>query len=123
LAAPQAFLMAKVAEGVFRGGLPWGTIAAGAALAVGLLMVDREFQQRSFNWRISVMPVAIGLYLPLGLGVTILVGGLVKWRFSQLGGDHAGKGLLIAAGMVAGEALTGVASGALITGGVKLPLR
>jgi uncharacterized oligopeptide transporter (OPT) family protein len=111
-----------VAEGVFRGGLPWGTIAAGAALAVGLLIVDRELQQRSFNWRISVMPVAIGLYLPFGLGVTILVGGLVKWLFPQPGGDHAGKGLLIAAGMVAGEALTGVASGALITGGVKLPL-
>jgi putative OPT family oligopeptide transporter len=122
LAAPQAFLMAKVAEGVFRGGLPWGTIAAGAALAVGLLMVDRELRRRSFNWPISVMPVAIGLYLPFGLGVTILAGALVKVIFPQRNGEYAGQGLLIAAGMVAGEALTGVASGALITGGVKLPL-
>ena len=33
LAAPQAFLMAKVTQGVFSGGLRWGTISIGAALA------------------------------------------------------------------------------------------
>jgi putative OPT family oligopeptide transporter len=122
LAAPQAFLMAKVAQGVFRGGLPWGTIAIGACLAGGLLVLDRYLERRQQRWRTPVMPVAIGLYLPFGLGITILAGAIVK---SLLGNrtDHAShRGLLTAAGMVAGEALTGVASGALITAGVRLPL-
>ncbi|HVN90745.1 MAG TPA: oligopeptide transporter, OPT family [Candidatus Binataceae bacterium] len=122
LAAPQAFLMAKVAQGVFRGGLPWGTIALGAALAVGLLALDRVLERRQSRWRTPVMPVAIGLYLPFGLGVTILVGAAAKALFGKDKVDAVDRGLLVAAGMVAGEALTGVASGALITIGIKLPL-
>jgi uncharacterized oligopeptide transporter (OPT) family protein len=34
----------------------------------------------------------------------------------------AGAGLLFAAGLVAGEALMGVVSGAVVTAGIKLPL-
>jgi putative OPT family oligopeptide transporter len=122
LAAPQAFLMAKVADGVFRGGLPWGTIAAGALVAVGLLIVDSELQRHHITWRIPIMPVAIGLYLPFGLGVTIFIGALGQLLIPRNGDGQTRHGLLVAAGMVAGEALTGVASGALITGGVNLPL-
>jgi putative OPT family oligopeptide transporter len=121
LAAPQAFLMAKVTEGVFRGGLPWAVIAMGAALALVLIVIDRALERRRATWRTPVMPVAIGLYLPLGLSATILIGSLAQW--SKLN-DRAGgnSGLLFAAGLVAGEALMGVASGALVTAGLKLPL-
>jgi putative OPT family oligopeptide transporter len=121
LAAPQAFLMAKVAQGVFRGGLPWTPIGLGAALAVVLLVLDRRLERRQSRWRTPVMPVAIGLYLPFGLGVTILIGAIAREFFARPVADETDRGLLIAAGMVAGEALTGVASGALITAGVKLP--
>jgi uncharacterized oligopeptide transporter (OPT) family protein len=36
--------------------------------------------------------------------------------------NNSGPGLLFAAGLVAGEALMGVLSGALVTAGLKLPL-
>jgi putative OPT family oligopeptide transporter len=123
LAAPQAFLMAKVAQGVFEGGLPWGAVAAGALLAVALLAADRILERRGARWRTPVMPVAIGLYLPLGLSVAIFLGSLA--RLMRRDGDresNSGPGLLFAAGLVAGEALMGVLSGALVTAGVKLPL-
>lgn len=123
LAAPQAFLMAKVAEGVFSGNLPWGMVALGAALAFTLLLLDRQLERRNSRWRTPIMPVAIGLYLPLGLGVTIMLGGIIKLLTSSRNTDQADTGLLVAAGLVAGEALMGLASGALITAGVNLPLR
>jgi len=122
LAAPQAFLMAKVAQGVFNGGLPWGTIAVGAALAAILATSDAALEAAGASWRTPIMPVAIGLYLPLGLSVAILAGALVRARFGHQEGASGGAGLLFAAGMVAGEALMGVAAGAIVTAGVKLPL-
>ncbi|HEY6419223.1 MAG TPA: oligopeptide transporter, OPT family [Candidatus Binataceae bacterium] len=128
LAAPQAFLMAKVAQGVFNGGLPWGTIAIGAVLAGMLAVADRGLERAGSRWRTPIMPVAIGLYLPLGLSVTIFLGALAGALLSRArdesGGvtESGGPGLLFAAGLVAGEALMGVMSGALVTAGVRLPL-
>jgi len=122
LAAPQAFLMAKVAQGVFNGGLPWGTIAIGAALAALLAASDAALEAAGASWRTPIMPVAIGLYLPLGLSVAIAAGALVRARFGHKEGASGGAGLLFAAGMIAGEALMGVAAGAIVTAGVRLPL-
>ena len=123
LAAPQAFLMAKVAQGVFRGGLPIGTIAVGALLAALLAVLDAILERRNARWRTPVMPVAIGLYLPFGLSVAILLGAILRSLTGAKGADSgSGPGLLFAAGLVAGEALMGVAGGALVTLGIKLPL-
>ena len=123
LAAPQAFLMAKVAQGVFNGGLPWGAVAAGALLATVLVAIDLALERRGAPWRTPVMPVAIGLYLPLGLSVAIFMGSLARLtRRNRDSESYSGPGLLFAAGLVAGEALMGVLSGALVTAGVKLPL-
>lgn len=118
LAAPQAFLMAKVTQGVFSGGLRWGLISIGAALAAALAIVDGQLERRGSSWRAPIMPVAIGLYLPLGLSVAILVGALASIGRPR---EEGGSGILFAAGLVAGEALMGVASGALVTAGVHLP--
>jgi putative OPT family oligopeptide transporter len=122
LAAPQAFLMAKVAQGVFSGGLPWGTIAAGAGLAAILAASDTVLAAVDSTWRTPIMPVAIGLYLPFGLSVAILLGAMIRARFGHQEGELGGTGLLFAAGMVAGEALMGVATGAMVTSGIRLPL-
>jgi len=122
LAAPQAFLMAKVAQGVFSGGLPWGTIAAGAGLAAILAVSDAALAAAGSSWRTPIMPVAIGLYLPFGLSVAILIGALIRARFGHQEGELGGAGLLFAAGLVAGEALMGVATGAMVTSGIHLPL-
>jgi putative OPT family oligopeptide transporter len=123
LAAPQAFLMAKVAQGVFRGGLPIGTIACGALLAALLAVLDSLLERGAAGWRTPVMPVAIGLYLPFGLSVAILIGAILRSVMGAKSADSgSGAGVLFAAGLVAGEALMGVAGGALVTLGFKLPL-
>jgi uncharacterized oligopeptide transporter (OPT) family protein len=88
-----------------------------------LAVLDSILERREMGWRTPVMPVAIGLYLPFGLSITILLGALLR---SLVGAKSAavgnGAGVLFAAGLVAGEALMGVAGGALVTLGVKLPL-
>ena len=122
LAAPQAFLMAKVTQGVFHGGLPLGTIAIGAALAAILGFTDRYLERSGWKWRTPIMPAAIGLYLPFGLSVAIFIGALAHSSFGSKDEAETGPGILLAAGLVAGEALMGVASGAMVTAGIKLPI-
>src|SRR5258707_13275502 len=114
--------MAKVRQGLFDGGLPLGTIAAGSALAAILGFSDRYIERAGSSWRTPIMPVAIGLYLPFGLSVTIFLGALIHSIFGSEKSDESGPGILLAAGLVAGEALMGVASGALVTAGLRLPL-
>ena len=62
--------------------------------------------------RIPVMPVAIGIYLPVGLSVTMVAGGLLRWAVSRRQGEGAAKvegaGTLFSAGLVAGEGLCGI---------------
>jgi len=122
LAAPQAFLMAKVTQGVFHGGLPFGTIAAGAVLAAILGFSDRYLERSGSKWRTPIMPAAIGLYLPFGLSVAIFIGALAHSLFGSEDEAESGPGILLAAGLVAGEALMGVASGAMVTAGIRLPI-
>ena len=102
ISAPQATLMKVIVEGIMDGGLPWAPIAGGVLLAVVLAL-----------FRVQVMPVAIGMYLPVGLGVTMFVGGLVRWAVDRRrGGVPAGgedPGTLLSAGLIAGEGLCGIA--------------
>ncbi|HVN63783.1 MAG TPA: oligopeptide transporter, OPT family [Candidatus Binataceae bacterium] len=122
LAAPQAFLMAKVAQGVFSGGLPIGTIATGAAIAAALAIADNRLERSGSKWRTPIMPVAIGLYLPMGLSVTIFAGALIRLLLESDNAEESGPGILFAAGLVAGEALMGLASGAIVVSGIHLPI-
>jgi putative OPT family oligopeptide transporter len=120
LPAPQAFLMAGVTRGIFGGNLPWPMIGLGAALAAALAAADYGFERSGLAIRTPVMPVALGLYLPFGLGITIFTGALAGLIVGRSNGEAVGTGLLFAAGLVAGEALMGVASGALVTLGIRL---
>ena len=101
ISAPQATLMKVIVEGMMDGGLPWGLLATGAGLAVLLAL-----------FRVSVMPVAIGLYLPVGLGVTMFAGGMVRLAVERMRGaapaDGGDTGTLFSAGLVAGEGLCGI---------------
>ena len=101
ISAPQATLMKVIVEGIMDGGLPWGMIGIGAALAVVLAL-----------FRIQVMPVAIGLYLPVGLSVTMFAGGLLRLFASRRTSGDAAKGestgTLFSAGLIAGEGLCGI---------------
>ena len=127
LSAPQATLMAAVADGVFRGGLPWGMIGVGMLLAVGVIILDETLKARESSFRTPVLAVAVGIYLPFELSVAIFIGGLVAWAVKQ-GQKHAAAtapadqqarlkqaadtgnrhGLLFAAGAITGEALVGI---------------
>jgi len=113
LAAPQATLMASVAEGVFGGGLPWGMVASGAGIGVLIIALDRLLERRGAGWRAPVLAVAVGIYLPLELSVPIAAGGLIAHlvgrRARRAGTAPARGGLLFAAGLITGEALAGIA--------------
>ena len=116
LAAPQAFLIAQVVRGVFAGGLPWPMVGLGALLALVLEYIDSRLAARASHWRTAAMPLAIGLYLPLGLSVTIALGALAGWLADQ----PSRRATLLAAGLVAGEALVGVISAVFVTLGGHL---
>ena len=112
--APQATLMKSVAVGVFEGGLPWGMAGIGAGLAAVIIAIDLVLERAGSAFRMPVLAVAVGVYLPLELGVAILIGGLISWaakgfgRRSGMGDSLAGPGLLLAAGLITGEALLGI---------------
>lgn len=100
MAAPQATLMKMLVEGVMSGNLPWTLILIGACLAAVIQILG-----------LPVLPVAIGLYLPMELSVTIMIGGIVRWisdRRMKKQGREEGSGILFCSGMIAGEGLVGI---------------
>jgi putative OPT family oligopeptide transporter len=124
LTAPQATLMQSVAEGVFRGGLPWGMVLIGMGVAVAIIVFDLALERRQSSFRVPVLAVAIGIYLPFELSVPILLGGVVAWLVQRAqqrrdwGNGEAAeearkeieqRGMLISSGLITGEALVGIA--------------
>jgi len=108
LPAPQAGLMAQLAQGIVGGEMPWGLILFGMAFAVALILIKAP----------SVMLIAVGMYLPLETSGAIFLGGCIKkfadWRAERAGLAGPGRerfesmGALVASGLIAGESLTGV---------------
>jgi OPT family oligopeptide transporter len=109
LAAPQAGLMHKTATGIIGGVMPWHYIVIGMLFAVALILIGSP----------SPMLIAVGMYLPFTTTAAIFVGGLIKWvadrmAARKLGDDKKAKetvenrGLLVASGLVAGEAMIGI---------------
>jgi putative OPT family oligopeptide transporter len=98
--APQANIMKAIVEGIFEGNLPWTLIFIGmfAAVVVELLGAPS-------------LPFAVGLYLPFGMSAAVFSGGLVRWLTEKkVGKRQAELGVLAASGLIAGEALIGLAS-------------
>ena len=114
LSAPQATLMANLARGVFGGNVPWHLIALGAAIGIAVIAVDQRLAGRNSLFRLPALAVALGMYLPLKLSVTICLGGLLAELSRRRSGNRSllsvenEAGLLIAAGLVTGEALMGI---------------
>lgn len=109
LMAPQAVLMSSVARGVLGGSLPWGMVALGALLAVGVIAADLALERRQSAFRMPVLAMAVGVYLPLEVSTPLLVGGLVAaWAGKSLLAEPTSKGTLAASGLITGEALVGV---------------
>ena len=102
LSAPQAMLMKMLTEGVMDGNLPWTLVFIGVFFALAMEVL-----------KIPVLPVAIGLYLPLELSTTIMLGGvsrLVVDKYSRSADKNsdANDGVLFCSGLIAGEGLVGI---------------
>ncbi len=121
--APQATLMKMIVEGIMTAQLPWTLVFIGVALAVFCFMA-----------KIPILAVALGIYLPIGLTAAIFAGGIVRVlvekkmtpaaKDKDAADDKAGekennvavdkaveKGILLASGLVAGDALIGIVIG------------
>jgi putative OPT family oligopeptide transporter len=114
LAAPQATLMATVVEGVFGGDLPWDMVGIGAVVGAAFIVLDERLKRGKTGWRTPVLAVAVGIYLPLELSVPIFAGGLIAQVADRAARRRHGAsarhplGILLAAGMITGEALMGI---------------
>lgn len=102
LSAPQASLMKMIIEGVMDGNLPWALVFIGVFIALVIEILG-----------IPVLPVAIGLYLPLELSSTIIIGGIIRWfadkkQTNKAKNEDASGGILFCSGMIAGEGLVGI---------------
>ncbi len=108
LSAPQAGLMAMLSKGIVGGDMVWPLIVFGMFLGAALILMQVK----------SPMLIAVGMYLPLETTFAIFLGGLVKGIVDMMADkkklNAAQKsrveniGILIASGLIAGEALTGL---------------
>ena len=115
LVAPQANAMAAVIDPLMTGGAtPWMFYICGAILACLL------------NWlKVPALPFSLGMFIPLQLNAPLLVGAIISWFVSTRSKDEAvnaarkERGTLLASGFIAGGALMGVVSAAMIFFGFK----
>jgi putative OPT family oligopeptide transporter len=108
LSAPQAGLMASLAQGIVGGDMAWPLVIAGILMGIAMIMFKVK----------SPMLVAIGMYLPIGTTSAIFVGGIIRWLTDKFRDrsdfNEAQKarventGILAASGLIAGEALAGL---------------
>jgi len=105
LSAPQAGLMAQLAQGIVGGEMPWGLILFGMCFSLALILMKAP----------SPTLIAVGMYLPFETTGAIFVGGCIKWLADKLavrrgiaGENFDSFGSLVASGLIAGESLTGV---------------
>ncbi len=108
LPAPQAGLMALLAQGIVGGDMSWPLVLVGISLGFGFILMQVK----------SPMLVAIGMYLPFGTTFAMFAGGLIRWIADRMGErrrfNEAQKarvenaGILTASGLIAGEAILGL---------------
>ncbi len=108
LPAPQAGLMALLAQGIVGGDMPWPLVIVGMLMGIALICMQVR----------SPMLVAVGMYLPFETTFAIFVGGVIRWvsdliaRRRQLNEGQRARvenaGVLTASGLIAGEAILGL---------------
>lgn len=114
LAAPQAGLLSTLAKGVLGADLDWGLIGLGALIGAVVILID-ELLGRAGRFRIPPLAVGMGMYLPMSVTLIIPVGAFLghfynRWAERSGGAvDHKKRmGVLLATGLIVGEALFGV---------------
>ena len=106
--------MAMLSKGIVGGDMAWPLVVVGILLGISMIMIEVK----------SVMLFSVGMYLPLGTTFAIFIGGIIRWITDRLRDkrnlndaqkarvDNAG--VLTASGLIAGEALCGIAVAAVI---------
>lgn len=117
LPAPTAALMAAITEAVFRNSLPWNMMFFGALIILFVIVLERIFNFKRYL-NLSILGIAIGMYLPLSSSFPLFIGGMialfVQKRLLRMKKDQEEtiirkqKGTLIACGLVAGSAIMDV---------------
>jgi putative OPT family oligopeptide transporter len=117
LPAPTAALMAAITEAVFSNSLPWTMMLIGSAIILLFIVVNRFFNVKRFL-NLSILGIAIGMYLPLASSFPLFIGGIialiVQKRLGRMNLPEEDtiirkqKGTLIACGLVAGSAIIDV---------------
>ena len=115
MVAPQANAMAAVIDPLMMGGeTPWLLYGVGAILALLL------------NWlKVPALPFSLGMFIPLQLNAPLLVGAIISWfvgsrsKDEKVNNARKERGTLLASGFIAGGALMGVVSAAMIFFGFK----
>jgi len=114
LPAPQAGLMAALAQGIVGGEMAWPLVIVGIALGISMVLIKVR----------SPMLFAVGMYLPLGTTFAIFVGGVIRGIVDRVGKKRGhndaqkarveNAGILAASGLIAGEALMGLVIAAVV---------
>ena len=113
LPAPQAALISSLAKGVLGGDLRWDLIGIGALIGAGVILVD-EVLARSSKLRLPPLAVGLGIYLPMGVTLTVVVGAVIGWFYDRAAERARDPefvkrmGVLMATGMIVGDSLFGV---------------
>ena len=124
LPAPQATLIAALAQGVIGGHLEWTMIGIGAAIGVGLILLDLALAAMK-KLRIPPLAVGIGIYLPMSATFAVIIGAVISHWYAKRARampdpDRADRlGTLVASGLIVGESLWGVLNAGLIVGTSK----
>jgi len=115
LAAPQANLMAALAQGVIGGKLNWSMMEIGAGVGAAIVLLD-ELLRLGGLLRLPPLAVGLGIYLPMEATLPVVVGAIIGWIYNRsMRGERAERlGVLIASGMIVGESLFGVLNAGLI---------
>jgi putative OPT family oligopeptide transporter len=124
LPAPQATLISALAEGVIGGKLEWKMLGIGAAVGVGLVVLDAALGAMK-KLRIPPLAVGIGIYLPMSATFAVIVGAVVGHWYdgrsrSMPNPERAQRlGTLVASGLIVGESIWGVINAGLIVAFAK----
>ncbi len=127
LPAPQAALFASLAKALSgKGEIPWQMVGIGVIVGTVIALIDLYLKLRQSRFRIYPMPLAVGMYLPFGLGPPILLGGLLahfltRSDASKTENSKPRSGILFSSGVIAGESLLGIGIACLIGLGFRRP--
>jgi len=110
LVAPQASMMRLVAEGFFLGKIKMHYFGMGVLIAIVIAAADWFLEKNKKGFRIPVLAFGLGMYLPMYLVMPLFVGGVLSYLLKRRGMSEAQerRGILVVAGLIAGEALTGI---------------